>query len=218
VVRLPPTDARAPWEGAGLLRIDPATNAVVERIVFDRPDAHNNTAFGSYGPLQLVVGAPGVFFVSRASASPYPLSRVDPATGTVAGVGIGAKPLARSSLAAWAPQSPRPGGPTYACALVRVAADGTVKRLPGTWGSGAACRLRGLAADGRGVLWAIRGGVPFGERGVVLRIDGRTGRRLGAAIRVGRDAAGIAAAGRTVFVANHAGRSVTRIGPALSAR
>jgi hypothetical protein len=68
------------------------------------------------------------------------------------------------------------------------------------------------------VLWAIRGGVPFGERGVVLRIDGRTGRRLGAAIRVGRDAAGIAAAGRTVFVANHAGRSVTRIGPALSER
>lgn len=203
-VRVGPPTNGAPWRSHRFSPVDLATSTLGPPVDFDVPVAPGgNVRFDSNGPLHAVVGGPGVLFGTYASVT-VRLGRIDPAAGTVAGTAVGARALARSSASSWAKAI---GG----CTIVRIRPDGTGVPVPGRWRvRSPTCRLRALAPDRRGDLWAIAGYLRPGQRGRVFRIDGVTGAPE-PAVTVGRDPVAIAGARGVAWVADYAGRSLTRV-------
>lgn len=186
--------------GRALLRIDPRANAVAETRPFDtrRPGRR----FGSRGPNELAVGAPGVLWLSAASPG-RTLTRVDPSTGRMAEVGVGAWALGRGRTTLWLAER-------NACDLVSVRSSGVVRRLAGVLRlpGGRSCYPRGVAIGPRGNLWALlhtRAGRP----GRVLGVEARTG-RIEKRRTVGREPVAIAAGAGGVWVVNRADGTLTR--------
>lgn len=193
--------------GRELLRIDPGVNAVAQRFPYDT--ARPGSRFGSRGPQELAVGAPGVLWLSAPSPG-RTLTRIVPTTGRVVEAGVGAWVLGRGRATLWLAERNR-------CDLVSVRASGATRRLRGvlTLPGGRACFPRGVAIGPRGNLWALlytRDGRP----GRVLGVDARTG-RIEKRRTVGREPVAITAGAGGVWVVNRGDGTLTRF-PTSTAR
>lgn len=195
----------SPWAGHRVGVIDPATDTVTPGALFDPPVA-GGTVFEGEGPLQLAAGAPGIFWGTKASARmrAYRIDRL-PASRTGDGdapVITGARLLAPARGVSWFKSQ-------YDCAITRVSPTGRRAAVPARWdaASRGGCRLRRIAADGRGGLWAI-GQIRGRTRGWVFRFDGVTGRLTGAPARVGRDPWSLAPATGGVWVGDITARTI----------
>lgn len=206
---LPLLEVRVPGGGTAaanrVRRVDPATGAPLADPAVPLPAE----VFGSYGPLQLAVGAAGPLGATRASVA---MALVAPDGSSP----VPARILARRAGVTWAKG-------VHGCVITRVAPDGRRRALGQGWRAGLGpagrgdryrrCRLRRIEADARGDLWAIAGNLPRGTRGRVLRIDGDTGRLLARPVGVGTDPVALAPAGRGVWVADGTSRTVRYVTP-----